>query len=853
MARLRGLTPEQRAEALRRLGASGGRSLPSGPTPTPAPPVRPSDPDPESPAEAFAEKGDYLSELRSMEAMVRADVARLEGERGSATVTPAPELLEALEESKVLLIKLKRLQRREIEKRAEEFSESGQSSVEPFGYELFAGAPTTFAPGNEVPVPPDYAIGPGDVVEVQLFGQENAEYSLSINREGLIRFPNVGPINVFEKGTDFLSLKNLLKEKITEHLGEGVQSSISMGALRSIRVFMLGDVRRPGAYVVSSLSTMTNALLVSGGIKGIGSLRDVQLKRQGEVVARLDLYDMLLRGDTTGDARLQPADVIFIPPVGGRVTISGSVLRPATYELADEGTVGEVVLMAGSLSPRGFGKMVRVERVGPDGLLRVRNIDITTPEGSSFPILPGDMVSVPSVLERADNVVSLLGHVERPGDYEWREGLTIREILPDVKAFRTKVDVGYGLVRREDPLDGSVSILSFSPREILEDGSKSADEVVLRPRDVIMIFDRADPASRRALLEPVLEELRQQNAPGRGGSLVSVTGMVHFPGTYPLASGMRMLDLLTAGGGLREAAYASGAELTRYRIIEGHEAEVGHVTIGSFAELEEDEEKNLLLQPYDVLNVKPVPAWAERETVEIMGEVLFPGSFSILPGERLADVVRRAGGLTKRGFAEGAVFTRMNLKEKEDRQRERLVVQLEADLAMLSLREESDAADAGGMARSLLARLRSTRSIGRLIIDLPSQLNETSDHELWVRNGDRLFIPRTPYEVSVVGEVQHSGSHIHKKGLSMDDYVSRSGGYAPSADKKRTFVVRADGAVATSVSSGWFSGEGRSGVRPGDVIVVPLDPEHGKLLERFAHVSQIIYQVAIAAAAVNSF
>lgn len=212
-----------------------------------------------------------------------------------------------------------------------------KDDLELFGYDLFSGTPTTFAPATDIPIPSSYIVGPGDTVEVQLFGKENEQYDLVVSREGILNFPAIGPVAV--AGLTFREMKQNLQQRIKEQM-IGVKASISMGALRSIRIFVLGDAERPGSYTVSSLTTMTNALFVSGGVKTIGSLRNIQLKRNGKVISSLDLYDLLLKGDTSRDKRLQPGDVIFIPPVNKSAGIKGEVRRPAIYELKKERTAG---------------------------------------------------------------------------------------------------------------------------------------------------------------------------------------------------------------------------------------------------------------------------------------------------------------------------------------------------------------------------------------------------------------------------------------------------------------------------------------------------------------------------------
>ncbi|MEE3189565.1 MAG: SLBB domain-containing protein, partial [Pseudomonadota bacterium] len=238
--------------------------------------------------------------------------------------------------------------------------ESASPLLKRFGYDLFAGEPTTFAPAADIPIPVDYIVGPGDTIELQLFGSQNAFYSLVVTREGVLNFPELGPITV--SGLRFSDLRVTLQERVSEQM-IGVRASITMGRLRSIRIFILGDAYRPGSYTISSLSTMTNGLLVSGGINPIGSLRNVQLKRNGRLIQTLDLYDLLLRGDTSADTRLQPGDVIFIPPVGRTVGVDGEVRRPAIYELRAEKTVDDVLELAGGLLPTAYPQASQIERI----------------------------------------------------------------------------------------------------------------------------------------------------------------------------------------------------------------------------------------------------------------------------------------------------------------------------------------------------------------------------------------------------------------------------------------------------------------------------------------------------------
>lgn len=800
--------------------------------------------------ESFESRSNFLKDLTDMERMIDADVSRLQDQVDADNLAPENELLEALAESQSLLRKIKALQRREIEKRAEEFGKYESDAIKPFGYDLFASDPSTFAPGNEVPIPSDYRIGPGDLIEIQLFGQRNESYSLGISREGMIRFPGIGPINAFEKGTSFIALKNHLREKIREQLGEGVQSSITLGAFRSIRIFLLGEVRKQGAYTVSALSTTINALLSCGGIKESGSLRNIQLKRAGKVIATLDLYDLLMRGDTSADQPLQPGDVIFVPVIEKQIIVSGAVRRPAKYEIQGDETLEDAVRIAGGSSDRSVLDLIRLERLGPNYQPVLRNLNYAVDK--NMIIQSGDQISIGFAGNNVRNVVSLIGAVEKAGDFEWKDNLLLSDLINTREDMSSNIDLDYGLIRRKSA-DGKIYCISFLPRDLLKNSTQNT-QIPLYAEDTIFFFLR-EP--RAEALRNLLAELRKQNQSGQFTKIVRISGAVHFPGEYPYTDSMVLSELIRAAGGTKDSAYLFDAEITRVGIKEdSQKAFVEHLRIDQGILLDSNRSEAFLLKPYDSLSIKPIPLWREGESIEISGEVNFPGAYSIKLGETLFDVLQRAGGLTERAFADGAMFSRENLRIKEDEQRERLIKQLESDLATatLSAIDSEEAAQAQSAARAMLSRLQNTESQGRLVIDLNLILNDAEHSDLLVKDQDSLFIPSIPYAVSVSGEVQFPTSHLYNDKLDMNDYLNRSGGYTQNADKDRTFVVKANGAVMTKGGNGWFGkGSNRNNISPGDVIVVPIDVKQTRFLENLTYSTQIIYQLAVAAAAVNSF
>jgi protein involved in polysaccharide export with SLBB domain len=603
------------------------------------------------------------------------------------------------------------------------------------------------------------------------------------------------------------------------------------------------------------LGSVTTALFASGGVKPIGSLRDIQLKRQGAVIRRIDLYDLLIRGDTSNDAKLLPGDVIFIPPVGSTVAVDGEVKRPAIYELRGETDVAAVVQLAGGLTPEADNTRVAMVRVNEQRQRVVLNVPLAAAEGRSERLRNGDSLRVLRLRPTLDSGVVLDGHVFRPGAVAWRDGLRLSDVIASVDELKPNADLNYVLVRRELPPDRRVTALSADLSAALRAPGSRAD-IALSPRDRITVFDRE--AGRRQAIDPLLADLRRQADLERPSEIVRVDGRVKATGEYPLEPGMRVADLIRAGGGLQDAAFGGQAELTRFTTNgDGRKTELIEIDLAKIQT--GDAAANIALQPFDVLNIKEVPEWAAREQVTLSGEVRFPGTYAIRRGETLRSVLERAGGLTSLAFPSGAVFTRKELQEREQLQLDRLAERLQTDLAASALQgaqaNQNQAGQALAVGQSLLAQLKTTRAVGRLVIDLnrmiAAPVGSVSDVSL--RNGDFLIVPKVRQEVTVIGEVQNSTSHFFRAGLSRDDYIALSGGTTRKADKQRIYVVRADGSVIANGSRGWFGRGSQVAINPGDTVVVPLDTERMPTLPLWQAVTQILYNVAVAVAAVKSF
>lgn len=729
-----------------------------------------------------------------------------------------------------------------------------EPELRPFGYDLFSNVPTTFAPATDIPVPADYVVGPGDTLELQLIGEQGGRYTLTVGRDGLVDFPELGPIAV--AGMRFAAAKALLEQRVGEQMS-GMRASVSMGALRSIQVFVLGEAERPGSYTVSGLSTITNALFVSGGVKPIGSLRNIELKRSGQVVTRFDLYDLLLNGDTSRDARVLPGDVIFIPPVGITVAVTGEVQRPAIYEVREAATASEILKLAGGLTPLADPRTAALERIDERRNRTVLDLDLSTTQGRATALQTGDLVRIQAIRESVEGAVSLLGHVHRGGSVQFRAGMRLTDLIGSLDELKPLADLHYVLIRRETGPTRRVSVVSADLAEAFADPAAAAN-VALQPRDQVYVFDLA--SSRDRVVMPILDDLGRQSSRDEPVQIVGIGGRIKVPGKYPLEPGMTVGDLVRAGGGLDQAAFGGEAELTRYEIVDGEQRQTGLVRI-DLAQLRAGvSSADLVLQPFDYVVIKEIPLWRDQETITVVGEVRFPGDYPIKRGETLRSVIERAGGLTDLAFSRGSVFMRQELKAREQRQLEVLAERMQRDLAALSLQQAQSETPGGttqamAAGQALLADLKATQAVGRLVIDLDEVMTATpgSSADLVVRDGDRLVIPRLTQEVTVIGEVQSPTSHLYRADLDRDDYISISGGLTQRADKKRIFVIRANGSVAASPSAAWFSRGGARDVQPGDTIVVPLDAQQMRPLTVWTSVTQILYNIAVAVAAVNSF
>jgi protein involved in polysaccharide export with SLBB domain len=715
--------------------------------------------------------------------------------------------------------------------------QDAQQVLQVFGQSIFETISDS-ASTADIPVPEDYVIGPGDEVFIQFYGATNSTTMLVVTREGVIDFPEIGPVNV--AGQTFSELRKNLARLVEQKL-IGVDIYTTLGELRSINVLVVGEVNSPGSYTISALSSVIDVLAASGGINDIGSFRFIKIKRGSREVASIDLYNLLLEGTLRKDFRFQSGDVVFVPAVKQTVRVSGEVRRPAIYELAEDNRLGTVLRLAGGLTPMAMSRNVQIERVATNNRVLIE-ANSTTFAGKNRLVMDGDQIHVAPVNSQIVGSVYLFGEVFRDGGYAWSDGMTVTDVIPSARLLKKNADLDYLLVKRQLIGQRNISVFSVNLSKALANKRGPAD-FKLAPNDEIYVFDLSAVGQRQYLLSPVLDRLKKQASIHEPAKLVSVTGGVFEPGTYPLTPGMRISDLLTAAGNLNETAIGSRAELTR--IVSGENGERAYehfdvrlediITGGISADLE--------LQSYDALTIRSDSQFAGNYTVEITGEVKYPGFYPIARGELLSNVITRAGGLNDIAFAEGAVFSRLSVKEKEALEVAKLADALEKGMKATILERADEnlrPGESSVVASDVVDLLRSVEPPGRLVIDFPRILEESeqgkvSDADVMLFDGDTIHIPPFREVVTVVGEVNRPTTHLYQDDLAMMDYVNASGGLTTKTDTGLIFVVRADGSAAAKKT--WWR---KTDVKPGDTVVVPLDVEKIRNLKKWLEISGIV-------------
>jgi protein involved in polysaccharide export with SLBB domain len=716
------------------------------------------------------------------------------------------------------------------------FSQSPDRKLDQFGYGYFDQIPAVSDSG---PVPEAYLIGPDDEIIVTVWGSMQAFHRLTVERDGRISIPEVGSVAV--AGKSFGELESLVRRALGD-TRKNFELSVSLGKLRKIQIHVVGNVARPGLTEVSARATILDALMAAGGPQKNGSLRKI-LHRRGESAATVDLYDFLVHGDAGSDAIVLAGDVIMVPPVGTTVGVAGYVQRPAIYETQGDVSVDEALELAGGLTPFTFTPTAQLERTR-DGRGRM-TIDLSLDdEGRSTRMQDGELLLVGAVDTRMQPVVRISGQVIRPGSYEHRAGMRISDLLqradgPTIDAYLPQV-----LVSRQIGPAGELEVAPNrssvnSARRVLVIDLGQALEGNLQHDIELMALDHVTVRGRyEASVRPTIE----------------VIGPVRQPGTYELTAGLRVSDLIALARNLRSDVYYDEGELIRRTFDEERRLlDARRFRINLAQAIAGNQDHNPLLMNGDQLVVRALRD--ARVTVQIMGEVRFPGTYVFPAGATITDLIAAAGGVLDSADLRAAVFTRESVRELQQKRFDDLMEQTRQRFEQAMTRIVQTGQQREGLAssisldqtRDLLSRMSQSQVRGRVVVPFTREDFDSSAFNLVLESGDKLQVPQTQETVSVLGHVFNPATFVAEPGMTVKDLIDRSGGLNEYGDSKRTYVIRADGNVDALWKRGKKNGL-RTELHAGDVVLVPKEPLERTFGAKFADALKMARQVSEVAA-----
>ena len=660
-----------------------------------------------------------------------------------------------------------------------EFEPGPESRI--FGYDLFRNKNLTFEPSLNIPAPPNYKLGPGDQLIIDIWGASQQNYQLPITPEGNIYIEDLGPIHVtgltIEQASDRIvgRLKNIYSG--LSGPDRNTYSQITLGNTRSINIFIIGEVKLPGTFTLSAFATVANALFASGGPTINGSFRNIELLRNDELVATLDIYEFLMKGKRYNNIRLQDQDIIKVNPYVSRIDLTGEVKRPGLYELAEEEVLQDVISFAGGFSDKAYRKLLTVYRK-TDTERKILNVSKEDIE--SFIMQDGDSIPVAPILKRFENRVSINGAVYRPGDYSLSDGLTLNELINRAEGLKDDAFLNRALVYRTRE-DLSLEIIPVNLKTIINNETS----FTLIKEDIVSVASIFD--------------LREDY-------YVEISGEINKEGIFPYMGNTTLEDIIVMAGGLKESASLSKAEVAR-RIKFG-DMELKNGKISDIFYFNIDKELNISsaassfkLEPFDQVFIRKSPGYEEAKSLMIEGEIVFPGTYILSSkSDRISDLIERAGGLTSEAYMEGAQLMRKLEINQELRQRT-----LEN---LMSESEDSLQIDIGDS---------NEQAIG---IDLNNIMESPGNKfDLLLQENDRLIIPKELQTVRLSGALLFPITVRYDKSFNFNKYISMSGGFAGNAKKKKTYVIYANGSVDKTNSFMGFKKFPE--VAPGAEIVVP--------------------------------
>ena len=653
--------------------------------------------------------------------------------------------------------------------------------IKQFGYSFFYQPPASFLPMEAVPVGPDYVIGPGDRIKIIIWGSVQGEYNLTVDRNGQIDIPKVGVVHV--SSLTYRQLREVLDREFLRQF-TNFQMNVTLDNLRTIQIYVVGQARFPGSYAVSSLSTLVSALFAAGGPSKSGSLRNIQVKRGNKVAVSFDMYDFLLRGDKSKDIRLQPEDVIFIPPIGPMAAIGS----PKTIKEVEEAlkTLARLQLEGESPLPGSGNELA--ERGRPENQCPIKREPASDRSGETEPVLREaryqDEIFGMSLTEAGQKLamskgMDFGGAVKVPAIYELKNEKTLADLL--------RLAGGLG----DTAFKGRVQVLRV----------KGHQETVMFDEDLAKILAKYHGLS---LIDGDFVKIFP--VPSLVEKKVTIAGAVKSPGEFGFRDNMRVSDLVNYAGGLLMQANKEEAEITRVRITP-QGPETSRIYVRLFRALSGASAQNVVLQPNDYLFIRTVPDWGTYKTVQLAGEVNFPGTYTIKKGEMLSSLLTRAGGFTSKAYLLGGVLTRQSTRQIQKQQLHAAINRLEAGSlatpdrkppAVWIQKMRNAPRFCQAAANALLAASRKVEPLGRVVIELedPERLRGTPK-DIDLEEGDTLMVPEAPGTVNVVGAVFAPTALVYTPYRTVKEYLTMAGGTTEIADDKEIYVIKVNGAAVS--------------------------------------------------------
>jgi protein involved in polysaccharide export with SLBB domain len=771
----------------------------------------------------------------------------------------------------------------------ERFAEDGTGHRLPiYGRRLFDEVPTTFAPVERVPVPADYVLGPGDELLIRAWGKIDLDSRVTVDRNGQVYLPRIGTLNV--AGLRYEQVEGYLHGAVSA-LFKDFELNVALGQLRSIQIFVLGSARQPGAYTVGSLSTLVNALFASGGPSATGSMRHIQLRRGNRLLAEFDMYDLVQKGDKSHDVSLLPGDVIYIPPIGAQIAVSGSVNEPGIYELKAQTTVAAALEGAGGLTSLAGAERVLLERIDHRSTRRVEEFPLDA-AGLARPLEDGDVLRIYPLSPKFENAVTLRGNVAQPGRYVWKEGMRVSDLIPS-RDFLITRDFWN---RQNQPAPRNMDH-PFGTQRARQFGNQRSDEFrdQYRDRSGNQRMDQYGDQSIGQYGDPSIDPYGDQPADRYGNPRVGQFGnqrMGEFEdrstdqpdnqGSNQLEdqstdqSGVHRGDLPTASdrpGNSRNTMIAAvgqnNAEINwEYAVIERLDEHDLSTRLIPFRLLNAVDDRvspdNQLLRAGDVVTIfsradVDLPIEKHASFVRVGGEVNAPGVYRVNPGETLRDVVEAAGGLTPHSYLYACILTRISTRHAQEEELRQATEQMERELfaryANATPTAGQTAADQQAQLtfqQTALARLSAIKPTGRVVLELKPDAATAADIPGFsLEDGDTFYVPPRLSTVQVAGSVYNANAFRHQPEKKLIAYLNDAGGATREADEKRIFVIHADGTVVSRQSRNSHGSFEKLTLLPGDAIVVPEKLKVSSRMSDLLQATQFMSQTALTAAALS--